>query len=119
MSDRISLVNIHSQANLVSFEQCRSIQVLLLLYSHGKLNPQVLAPPCNPRAANRLKYWIQTEKYENGKYKNSPFYKAAKLWDTLPKYIVDTGTLTELKKHLKAYYSPSDDKYFETEISLH
>ena len=66
--------------------------------------------PRNTRAATRKKY--RTEKYENAKYKNSPFYKTAKLWDTLPKNITDIDTITELKKYLKAFFSPFDDKYF-------
>ena len=38
---------------------------------------------------------------------NSPFYKAAKLWDTLPKNVKDSDTLIELKKLLKVIYAPS------------
>ena len=53
-------------------------------------------PPRNTRAATRKKF--VTVKYENMKYRNRPYYKAAKLWDTLPKFITDTLTLTELKR---------------------
>ena len=35
-------------------------------------------------------------KYENAKYRDSPYYKAAKLWDTLPRNILDTGTLLKI-----------------------
>ena len=55
-------------------------------------------------------------KYENAKYRDSPHYKAAKLWDTLPRNILDTGTLTELKILLKIYFSPSNDTYFESSV---
>ena len=113
LSDRIFLVNIYDRSNLVSLEQRRCIQILLLLFNHGKLHPNVYnVPPRNTRAANGLRF--KTEKYENGKYKNSPYYKAAKLWDTLPNNIVDIETMTELKKHLKMYFSPFDEKYFIT-----
>ena len=113
LNDRVSLVDIHRNANLVSLEQRRCIQLLLLLYTHGNSNPTVLViPPRNTRAANRKKF--KTEKYENAKYRNSPYYKAAKLWDTLPPHIVDAGTLLELKKHLKALYCLYNDKYFVT-----
>ena len=56
---------------------------------------------------------IFTVKYENVKYRNSPYYKAAKLWDTLPNDIKDIGTILELKRLLKIYFSPFDEYYFE------
>ena len=61
LNDRISLVEIHRRANLVSLEQHRCIQLLSLLYVHGIMNPDVISvPPRNTRAANRKKY--RTEK---------------------------------------------------------
>ena len=59
-----------------------------------------------------LKY--KTVKYENVKYCSSPHYKAAKLWVCLPRNITDIGTITEHKTLLKAYFSPFDEKYFES-----
>ena len=103
LNDRISLVEIHRRANLVSLEQHRCIQLLSLLYVHGIMNPDIISVP--------QKY--RTEKYENTKYRDSPYYKAAKLWDTLPQNIVDTGTLIEFKRLLKPYFSPFRDTYFE------
>ena len=78
---------------------------------HGDMNPDVIVvPPRNTRAANQEKY--STVWYENAKYHNSPYYKAAKQWDTLPRSITDSGTITELKKHLKTFYSPFYDTLF-------
>ena len=110
LNDRISLVDIHKSANLVSLEQRRCIQLLVLLSLHGQSHPDVFSvAPRNTRAANRKKF--KTEKYENVKYKNSPYYKAAKLWDSLPPHIVELGTVTELKKHLKKLFHPYEDYY--------
>ena len=112
-NDRISLVEIHRRAKLVSLEQRRCIQLISLLFLYGKMNPDVVVvPPRNTRAAKRKKY--KTAKYENIKYRNSPYYKAAHLWDTMPANIMNTETITELKGLLKKHFSPFDDKYFET-----
>ena len=101
------------EADLVSLEQHRCIQILLLLHVHGELNREVfVVPPRNTGAAKRKKY--KTEKYENTKYRNSPYFKAAKLCDSLPPFIVESGTITELKRHLKGHYSLFDDNYFVT-----
>ena len=105
LNDRISLVEIHRRSNLVSLEQRRCIQLLSLLHVHGNMNPDVISvPPHNTRAANRKKY--RTVKYEITKYRDSPYYKAVKLLDTLPRHIVDSGSLTELKRLLKNFFSP-------------
>ena len=102
LNDRISLVEIHRRSNLVSLEQRCCIQLLSLLYIHGKLYPDVLAiPPRNTRAANRKKY--RTEKYENANYRDSTYYKGAKLWDTLPRNISDSDSLIEFKKLSKSF----------------
>ena len=115
LNDRITLVEIHRRANLVSLEQRQCIQLLSLLYVHGNMNPEVISVPTrNTRAATRTKF--KTVKYENAKYRDSPYYKAAKLWDTLPHNIIDTGSLVELKKLLKSFFSPFKDTYFEIQI---
>ena len=94
----------------MSLEQRCCIQLLSLLHLYGILNPDVIyVPPqivlflsiysssiINTRAVNRKKY--NTVKYENVKYHKSPYYKAAKLWDTLPRNIMDTETINELEK---------------------
>ena len=81
LNDRISLVEIHSRANLLSLEQHRCIQLLSLLFMHGQTSVDAYEVPVrNKRAANIRKF--RTEIYKYSKYKNSPYYKAAKLWDT-------------------------------------
>ena len=87
----------------ISLEQRRCIQLLPLLFMHGESHPTVFEIPArNTRAADIQKY--RTEIYKNSKYENSPFYKAAKLWDTLPRKAKDSTTLSELKQHLKVLY---------------
>ena len=67
-------------------------------------------PARDTRAAYRGKF--NTERYQNVKYKNSPYYKAAKLWDTLGANIIDSSTVGELKKHLKVLYAQLDENYY-------
>ena len=103
LNDRISLVDIHSRANLLSLEQRRCIQLLSLLFVHGQTHNNVFEIPArNTRAADVCKF--KTEIYKNSKYKNSPYYKGAKLWDTMPRQVKDSTTLFELKQHLKILY---------------
>ena len=81
LNDRVSLCNIHATSNLASLEQRRCIQLLSLLFIHGESHLNVFEIPArNTRAAAIRKF--KTEIYKNSKYKNSPYYKAAKLWDT-------------------------------------
>ena len=111
LNDRVSLVDIHHRANLIILEQRRCIQLLSLLFIHGEFHPNVFETPARvTRAAAIRKY--RTEIYNNSKYKNSPYYKAAKLWDTLPRHIKDSTTLCELKKQLKTLHPKYVDDYY-------
>ena len=113
LSDRITLIEIHSRANLLSLEQRRCIQLLSLLFRHGQSNENVSEIPArNTRAATIRKY--KTEIYKNSKYKNSLYYKAAKYGDTLPRHIRDIQTVHELKRHLKILYAHFDDNFYLT-----
>ena len=113
LNDRVSLSDIHLQANLLSLEQRRCIQLLSLLFMHGKSHENVFEIPARQtRAANIPKY--KTEIYKNSKYKNSPYYKAAKLWDTLPRAIKDSDTIGELKHHLKLHFPRYVDDFYLT-----
>ena len=56
LNDRISLVDIHKSANLVSLEQRHCVQLLVLLFLHGQSHLDVYSvAPSNTRVANRKK----------------------------------------------------------------
>ena len=57
----------------------------------------------NTRAANVFSF--TRERYHNNKYKNSPFYKGAILWDKLPMNIKQCVTHLEFKKALNRVYT--------------
>ena len=111
LNDRISLLEIHRRSNLLSLEQRRCIQLISLLYQHGESKQNVFVIPArNTRAVNIRKF--RTEVYHNSKYKNSPYYKAAKFWDTLPRPAKDSETLYELKQHLRTLFPVFDDNFY-------
>ena len=90
----------HNDANLLSIDQRIKIQLLSLMFIHKK-NHNVQHP------INRLKrgagrYTFYLERYNNVKYKNSPYYKGSELWDALRVTTIECDTL--LEQHLKNRY---------------
>ena len=52
------------------------------MYIHKQNRDNLLVPNRNTRGAVRDNFYI--ERYQNCKYKNSPYYKGAELWKNLP-----------------------------------
>ena len=70
--DRFSVTNMHRKSHLLSLDQRRIFQLLSLMFLH-KINPRnIRIPARNTRGANRDQFVV--ERYNNLKYKNSPFY---------------------------------------------
>ena len=73
----------HNQANLISTEQRRQKQLLKSMFIYKNRHENVhRTHGRNTQAANI--YSFTHELYHNNKYKNSPYYKGALLWDNLP-----------------------------------
>ena len=100
LRDRMSIKKLHNEAKLLSLEQRRNIQLLSLMYSHKDNLDVRRVPNRDTRAAIRYKFY--TERYNNIKYKNSPYYKGAALWDMLPLATIECESIFELKKCLRA-----------------
>ena len=108
--DRLSIMNMHTKANLLSLEQRRTIQLLSLMYMH-KNNPVNLRPVMrNTHAADRDQFYV--ERFSNYKYENSRFYKRAELWKLLPNDIITNDTLYQFKQTLKTRYKKYDNTLF-------
>ena len=60
-------------------------------------------PVRNTREADRPQFRI--ERYQNMKYKNSPFYKGVDLWKELPLDIINSDSIFQFKKKLKHRYT--------------
>ena len=100
--DKSSIVKMHKKSNLLSLELRRSFQLLNLMYlhKHDVRNLRIAARPT--RGAMRGQFYV--EKYNNLKYKNSPFYKGADLWKQLPPDISTSDSIYQFKKAMKSRY---------------
>ena len=76
--DKLSVSNMHRRSHLLSLDQRRTLQLLNLMYLHKHNRRNIRIAPRNTRGADREQFVI--ERYNNLKYKNSPFYKGAQLW---------------------------------------
>ena len=103
LRDRISIARMHCNAKLLSLEQRRQKQLLNLMFIFKQRHDNVRRlHGRNTRAANV--YSFTRERYHNNKYKNSPFYKGALLWDTLPVNVKRCDTVSDFKKSLNRIY---------------
>ena len=94
---------LHVKAKLLSLGQRRKIQLLSLMYNHKQtLNVRrVHARPTR----NALRFTFYTERYNNIKYKNSPYYKGSELWNTLSLETINNDTIFEFKKSIKKIFN--------------
>ena len=99
----MSVRNMHRDANFLSLDQRRKFQLLSLMFIHKK-NHNV-QHPINRATLGADRYKCYLARYNNVKYRNSPYYKGSDLWDTLPLTTINCDTLFELKKtQLKKRY---------------
>ena len=92
----------HKKAKLLSLEQRRSLQLLHLMYIHKENVNNIRNMPRYTRAARRDNFYV--ERYNNLKYKNSPFYKGVELWNLLPLDIATSDSLFQCKHSMKKKY---------------
>ena len=100
--DKFSIMKMHKKSHLLSLEQRRTFQLLGLMFLH-KSNPRNLRIPARQtRGATRDQFAV--ERYNNLKYKNSPYYKGSELWKQLPMDIATSDSVFQFKKCLKIRY---------------
>ena len=100
--DRMSIKNLHAEANLLSLDQRRIIQLLMLMFNHKIRHNVRRGAPRATRNADRFTFY--TERYNNLKYKNSPYYKGSELWNTLPIATINCDNIFEFKSSLRKIY---------------
>ena len=81
LRDRVIILQIHTTARLLSLEQRSKKQLLCLMFIHKKRHDVAHVHRRRTRAAQNLSF--VRERYNCLKYKNSPYYKGALLWDSL------------------------------------
>ena len=107
LRDKISIVQMHRRANLLSLEQRRKKQLLSLMFAYKQRHNVARVHARRTRAADVFSF--TRERYNCIKYKNSPYYKGSLLWDGLPVEARNSMTLLEFKGHLKNIYRDYDD----------
>ena len=100
--DKISVRKMHTEANLLSLDQRREIQLLSLMYNHSTCNNVRKVVNCDVQ--REVLFILDTERYNTVKYKHSPFHKGAKLWDVLPVDTINSDTYISIKKQLYTVY---------------
>ena len=107
LRDRISIDRMHVRSNLLSLEQRRRKQLLNLMFIYKQRHFDIRRVHArNTRAANV--YSFVRERYNNVKYKNSPYYKGSLLWDKLPVAARNCDIIVEYKKYLNNEYKIYD-----------
>ena len=101
--DRLSVSRMHSNSHLLSLEQRRTFQLLSMMFVHKNNRKTVRIPARNTRGARRDQFDV--ERYNNLKYKNSPFFKGSVLWNQLPLDIAQSDSIFQFKKSLKNRYN--------------
>ena len=59
----------------------------------------------------KLQLIFKVERYKNCKYKNSPYYKGADIWKSLPLDISDSDCMFQFKKGIKRIYKKYNNIY--------
>ena len=89
--DRLTLIDMHREANLVSLEQGRQIQLLSLLSIYRSIGNVERIFARNTRQGRRFNFRV--DNYQSGKYKSSPYFKGTILGDRLPDNVINLLTL--------------------------
>ena len=89
----------HSRCNIISLEQRRRAQLLLLMYKKSKDPGLHKVFPRNTRVSKRLVF--KTDRYEGTLYNRSPYFVGAKLWYTLSLSYIELPDIFSFKKRLK------------------
>ena len=81
MSDHVRIEDLHSRCNIVSLEQHRRSQLLLIMYKKSRDRSLLKVFPRNTRRNNCIVF--KTANYEGSLYKRSTYFVGAKLWDKI------------------------------------
>ena len=102
LSDRISIEHLQIKSKLLSLEQRREKQLLMLMYIHSKNNNVRKIPGRETRNAN--KFTFKTAPKIGTKYGNSPFYRGTILWNKLERDVQLSENRWIFKGSLKKMY---------------
>ena len=93
--DKIPIEQLHKTANLVSLEQRRVNQLLVIMYKISRNPVNIVVPNRQTRQHQKLVFRIDSK--IGTKYANSPYYKGVKLWDQLTREEQDIDNIHDFK----------------------
>ena len=99
MTDHVRIEDLHTRCKIVSLEQRRRCQLLLLMYKRRNEVSLLKVFPRNTRRSARKVF--KTANFEGTLYKRSPYYVGAKLWDLLAETDIDLPDIYTFKARLK------------------
>ena len=102
LADRVSIEQLHREANLQSVEQRSEFHLLKLLFDYSKKPEHVKPAPRLTRAANKIVLKIPNRCSE--KYLNSPLYKGNKIWNALDMNVQRLQIIDSFVKYVRQPY---------------
>ena len=99
LNDRVRIENLHEKCKIVSLEQRRREQLLMLIYKKSTDYTMHKVFPRNTRESNRIVF--KTDGYEDSLYKCSPYFVSAKLWDRLSPEVIGMPNIFVFKNALR------------------
>ena len=91
LHDHVRIEHLHEKCEIVSLEQRRRHQLLMLMYKKSTDFPMHKVLPRNTRESNRIVF--KTDNYEGSLYKHSPYFVGSKLWDKLPRDVIEVSNI--------------------------
>ena len=98
----ISVLDLHSRANLDLLSSRREMQLLGLMYDISKDPSYVLPLRANTRQADRITFTTEIVKCDT--YQKSPFYIGTGLWNKLPADVQKKQSRAEFKTCVRKLY---------------
>ena len=99
LTDHVRIPDLHARCKIISLEQRRRIQLLLLMYKKSKDVTMHKVFPRNTRGSNRVVFRI--DNYKGSLYKRSPYFQGCKLWDELSHEVIELPDIFTFKARLK------------------
>ena len=107
IKDMISRNELHKEAKLLSLEQRREKQLLILMY---KLTQKGMCRKVTNRPTRQQEKCVfKTDTKIGKKYEKSPYYIGTKLWDKLPNETQFVDTVFEFKDRILPLYKTCID----------
>ena len=91
--------NLHLKCSVISLEQRRRNQLMIMMYKRSRDLLLLRVFPRNTRESTRRVF--KTANFEGTMYNRSPYYVGAKLWDSMAATDIDLPEIFAFRKRLK------------------